>query len=314
MQGSKPAVSCRIGGNSPKFLSHPAHADLQPADVDVGIVYTGEDQLLMQLLDTLRESIGSRRQRVLLIDNASDRGVASFTSTVKPTTVIQNKRRLTYAENINRILAASKAPYILLLNTDIYFEPEANCLAEMLDFMHEHPDCGIAGCRVYHPDGNFAFPARRFPTVRTIACRRLGLSRFMPNEIDKHLYRNRDHRSVFDCDWLSGCFLMLRRAAFEDVGLFDCGFKKYFEDVDYCLRVAMAGWRVMFNGATHYYHYEQRSSRQVFSKSAFIHLSSYLRWLRKWGVNPQRLLAQNAALPSPSRESVPDEPEQTRAA
>ena len=314
MQGSKTAVSNAPKGQLRKFCSDKDDAPRRTADVDVGIVYTGEDELLTQLLDTLRESIGSRRQRVLLVDNASDHGVAPFVSAVNSTTVIHNTKRLTYAENINRILEASQAPFVLLLNTDIYFQPEEQCLAKMLDFMHEHPDCGIAGCRVYHPDGNFAHPARRFQTVRTIACRRLGLSRFMPNEIDRYLYRHCDPDSAFECDWLSGCFLMLRREAFEDVGFFDDGFKKYFEDVDYCLRVALAGWRVMYNGATHYYHYEQRSSGQVFSQSAFVHLRSYFRWLRKWGMNPQRLLSRNAVLPVPSHANIPDDTDEKRAA
>ena len=48
------------------------------------------------------------------------------------------------------------------------------------------------------------------------------------------------------CQWLSGCFLMLRNKAIEKIGLFDESFGKYFEDVRLCLRMARGGWHVMF--------------------------------------------------------------------
>ena len=68
---------------------------------------------------------------------------------------------------------------------------------------------------------------------------------------------------TWECDWLSGCFLMVRREAIEEVGRFDEGYRKYFEDVDICLRMARAGWQVMYHGATSCYHLESRSSKRL---------------------------------------------------
>ena len=87
---------------------------------------------------------------------------------------------------------------------------------------------------------------------------------------------------------------MVRRKALDEVGLLDLQFKKYFEDVDFCLRMARAGWKVMMNGATFCYHLEQRASRNLFSRDAFVHLQSYARWLAKWGLDPARNLAPAA--------------------
>jgi GT2 family glycosyltransferase len=81
---------------------------------------------------------------------------------------------------------------------------------------------------------------------------------------------------------------MVRRQAVDEVGLLDLQFRKYFEDVDFCLRMARGGWRVMMNGETFGYHLEQRASRNLFSKDAFVHLQSYARWLAKWGFDPAR--------------------------
>ena len=257
-------------------------------DVDVGFIYTHERHYMTPLATSLAQSAPGVAMRMILVDNASGEGVAEWLETAPGTVVVRNNRRLGYAANLNRILEASTARYALLLNTDMYFEPAEQCVAKMVRFMDAHPDCGVSGCRLYHPDGTFGFPARRFQSLATIAARRLGLARLLGKTVDSYLHRDRPRDSVFDCDWLSGCFLMVRRAAVEEVGPFDLRFRKYFEDVDFCLRMARAGWRVMMNGQTWCYHLEQRASKNLFSRDALLHLQSYLMWLAKWGLRPER--------------------------
>lgn len=257
-------------------------------DVDVGFIYTHERQFMTPLVTSLAQSARGVAMRMILVDNASEEGVDEWRDAAPGTLVVRNSRRLGYAANLNRILEASTARYALLLNTDMHFDPAEQCVAKMVRFMDAHPDCGVSGCRLYHADGSFGYPARRFQTLTTIAARRLGLSRFLGRAVGTYLHSDRPRDSVFDCDWLSGCFLMVRRQAVDEIGAFDLRFRKYFEDVDFCLRMARAGWRVMMNGQTWCYHLEQRASRNLFSKDAWLHLQSYLRWLAKWGLHPHR--------------------------
>ena len=84
------------------------------------------------------------------------------------TLVLRNDRRLGYAANLNRVLDASAARYVLLMNTDMYFDPREQCLARMVTLMDGRPRCGVAGCRLYHADGADARAARRFPTLPLI--------------------------------------------------------------------------------------------------------------------------------------------------
>jgi GT2 family glycosyltransferase len=195
--------------------------------------------------------------------------------------MLVNTARLGYGANLNRILAATTAPYVLLMNTDMAFDPAEPCLLEMVRFMEANPRCGVSGCRLYRPDGRYAYPARRFQTPRMIAARRLGLGRVFRGSLGDYLYRKRNRFDSFLCDWLSGCFLFVRKAAYEDVGPFDRRFKKYFEDVDFCARMTQAGWEVIFHGGTYCYHHEQRASRRLFSADAWQHVRSYLVWLGK---------------------------------
>ncbi len=265
-------------------------------DLDIGAIYTYEQNFMPPLLSTLAASGDGVRMRLLLVDNVSDDGAEQWRPLFPQVDIIRNQRRLGYAPNLNRILEASTAPYVLLLNTDMEFDPAEQCAARMVRFMDQNPDCGLSVCRIYHPDGHYAWPARRFQSLKTLASRRLGLSRLFGDEVDRYLYKHRDIYSEFDCDWVSGCFMMVRRRAYEQVGGFDCGFRKYFEDVDMCLRMSLAGWRVMFNGATSCIHCEQRASKRLLSRDGYLHARSYLRWLRKWGPAPGRRLkkAQSA--------------------
>lgn len=281
----------------------------QAADVDIGVIYTYERDMAHPLLATLAQSGDSVAMRLMLVDNASE-GIDEFAHYFPQTCVIRNDARLGYGANINRILAASTARYVLILNTDMLFDPEEQCIAKMVQFMDTHPDCGLSACRLYHPDGNYGHPARRFPTVPMIISRRVTGVQLFPWAHDRYLYRERENRSTFQCDWVSGCFMMIRRSAMEMVGPVDPQFRKYFEDTDYCRQMAEHGWRVMFHGATYCYHLEQRASKQIFSRDAWTHLGSYCKWLLKWGPQasqrPQRSLA--VAAPTEPSHLPPEQP------
>lgn len=283
-----PRAACQLA----ERVAHIAPIRDEP-DLDVGVIFTNETDLMPPLLASLSRSGDDLSMRLILIDNASGAGTKPWETYFPQTITVRNAERLGYADNLNRILAQATARYVLLLNTDMSFDPAEQCAAKMVDFMERHVDCGIAGCRLYHADNSYAYPARRFQSLRTIAARRLGFEGLFPDEIDRYLYLERSPFDVFECDWLSGCFLMVRRLAVEQVGLLDSGFTKYFEDVDLCLRMALAGWRVMFNGQTYCYHLEQRASTRLLSWDAWVHLRSYVRWLRKWGFDPQGRVVQD---------------------
>ena len=254
-----------------------------PCDLDVGVIYSGERNLMGPLLSTMKASAPGLNYRLILVDNHSCDGIEPWRQIVPETKVLKNSERLHYAANLNRILTASTARYVLAMNTDMFFDPRQRCLARMVDFMDSHPACGIAGCRLFHTDGRDARAARRFQTLPVVLARRFGLGGFMNRTLERYFYMDHAPGESFDCQWLSGCFLMLRNKAVAEVGLFDESFGKYFEDVDMCLRMARAGWRVMHHGATSAYHIEQRASRRLFSADAWRHLRSYFYWLRKWG-------------------------------
>jgi GT2 family glycosyltransferase len=80
-------------------------------------------------------------------------------------------------------------------------------------------------------------------------------------------------------EWVNAAFLLLRREAFASVGGFDDGYHMYCEDVDLCLRLQLAGWRLARAGGTVVEHPARRSSHRD-ARHLFWHLASLWRLWR----------------------------------
>ena len=235
-------------------------------DLDIGVIYTHERDLMPRLLSTMAASGDGLRMRLILVDNASADGARAVVPPLPATRSLRNARRLGYAANLNRILRASTRRYVLLMNTDMYFDPRNHCLARMVALMDGRPECGVAGCRLFHADGSDAHAAAAIPDLAAGAGAplRAGLAAAAQRP-PLFLRRTRAGRDL-DLRLALRLLPVVRRAAAEKVGPFDEGYGKYFEDVDICLRMARAGWSVMYHGAASCYHLESRGQQESASR------------------------------------------------
>jgi N-acetylglucosaminyl-diphospho-decaprenol L-rhamnosyltransferase len=249
-------------------------------DLTISIISTNEKHYLDLLLPQIPVVATGIEFEVILIDNASNDGTSDLAKQYPFIKIIRNEEKQFFCANHNRAIEKAIGKYILLLNPDICFDTTEPCLSRMFRFMEAHPDCGISGCRVYNYDKVFAFPARRYQTLSIVIGRRIPIFA-AKSAIDRYLYKEYDVNSTFEADWLSGCFLFVRKSMLGKTGLLDSGFIKYFEDVDICRRAHATGWKVLYFGETYYYHLEQRASKKLFSKDAIRHLRSWMRWRRK---------------------------------
>jgi len=74
------------------------------------------------------------------------------------------------------------------------------------------------------------------------------------------LMKDYDHKVAAEVDWLMGACLMVNEKALEQVGGMDERFFLYFEDVDWCRRFWLRGWKVLYLPAVKFSHYHQRTS------------------------------------------------------
>jgi GT2 family glycosyltransferase len=195
---------------------------------------------------------------IVVVDNASrDDSAAHLASHHPDVTLIRSGQNLGFGRANNLGLEACHAPFVLLLNTDAFVEPEA--LARSLAHMQAHPRCGILGARLIGRDGRLQPSCRYFPSPLSGPVTRLGLQRLLPRvrQVDDMAW---GHDEVRACDWVPGCYYLVRREVIEQVGLFDPRFFLYYEEVDHCREAKRAGWEVHYFPGTQVVHWGGESA------------------------------------------------------
>ncbi len=180
----------------------------------------------------------------VVVDNASRDGSAEYLAQSHA-----DAELICMAENVgfgranNAALPKVHTPYVLLLNADAFVAPDSLRLS--LDYMAAHPRCGVLGARLVGRDGSAQPSARNFPTPWNTFLHQTGLQRWFPRtpRIDPP---DRDADTAGECDWVPGCYYLIRKEVIDQVGLFDPLFFLYAEEVDLCRRVKAAGWQVHY--------------------------------------------------------------------
>lgn len=147
----------------------------------------------------------------------------------------------------NAGLREARGEILLLLNDDT--ELRNDIFSRLESYFSANPDCGVAGCKLLNPDGSVEYSCRRFPGFASAMFNRYSVfTRMFPGNpfSADYLMRDFDRNSDQDVDWVSGACLAIRRRAMEQVGLLDEDIRFFTEDVDYCLRMHQAGWRVCY--------------------------------------------------------------------
>lgn len=235
--------------------SRPERSPPRPAPdplLEIVIVSAGSARELVRgcLRSLERHPLRQGATSVWLVDNASADGTAETVRVEFPwvrLVALDSNSGFCIANNI--ALRASTAPYLLLLNPDT--EVLDGSLDHLVDLMRERPDVGVAGCRLVLRDGSFDHAAKRsFPTPLSALAHFTGIGRGRkaPGALAQYRAPDLDEHATGEVDAVNGAFMLVRRAAVEQVGLLDERYRLYMEDLDWCYRFKQAGWRVLYDG------------------------------------------------------------------
>lgn len=184
--------------------------------------------------------------RTIVLDNAStDGSVPAIRAAHPDVRIVCLPANLGYAGNNNVGIAeacAEGADWVFVLNEDAVLHE--GCLAELVRAGSSDSRIGVVGPLVYHYD-----EPERIQSAGGV----LG-----PQWESRHLAQNEVDRGQFteprDVDWVSGCGIMVRASAIEQIGALDERFFYYWEETEWCLRARLAGWRVVHAPSARLWH------------------------------------------------------------
>lgn len=227
--------------------------------VTVIVVNYNTAHLLPEMFAALELAASGFELECIVIDNASrDDSVALMRRDFPQHQLLVNQINVGFGRANNQALPFVSGDYVLLLNTDAFVEPDT--LSKTVTFMESNQRCGVLGVRLVGRDGALQPCCRYFPTPLNTFLHRTGLEGLFPS-VTKADDLAWDHASVRRCDWVPGCYYLVRREVIDQIGLFDPRYFLYFEEIDHCRAVKRAGWDVVFLPDTTVMHIGGESAR-----------------------------------------------------
>jgi len=246
------------------------------------IVTWNSASTIQNCLESIRTQSVDDPIEVIVVDNHSfDHTTRLVKDGFPEVNLVANETNTGFAAANNRAAMIAKGRYLLLLNPDTEVPPGA--FHKLIEYADSYPEIGVLGPRLVNSDGShqrscwrgypgvamalidalylWTFP--RFPIAR--------LSEYTPEELTRPC----------DVDHLLGACLLIRRAAWEEVGPFDEVFFLFLEETDWCWRARRNGWRVVYYPDVTIVHHGQHSMRQQPSQSLPQFYRSYCRFYRK---------------------------------
>lgn len=216
-------------------------------DVSVIIVNWNTKDILRDCLASVYEQAGDIDYEVIVVDNAStDGSVEMVKNDFDKVVLLENAQNKGFAAANNQGMEIAKGRYVLLLNSDTLVLDGA--IAKTVGFADTNPRSGVIGCRVLNLDRTLQPTCFMFPSVLNMFLASTYLYKLFPGS--RFFGRERmtwwDRSDVRQVDVVTGCFMLVRREAIDQVGVMDERFFMYAEETDWCYRFKKNGWEVVF--------------------------------------------------------------------
>lgn len=182
---------------------------------------------------------------LIVVDNGStDRSnkLAQKLKLPAKTLLIQNKTNLGFVKANNQGYKESRGKYILLLNNDTKVDP--SFLNILVSKAIEDSTIGVLQPKMFLMDKKGYLDNAGSFLTRIGFWHHWGFLEKDSKEFDKE-------REIFSA---KGACMLIKRSVIEKAGLFDNDFVQYFEETDFCWRVWLSGFRVLFYPKAVIYH------------------------------------------------------------
>lgn len=262
------------------------------------VAYKSRDEI-GACLASLPERMEGRVVETIVVDNSPGDGTGEIVRCDFPRVAyLPAQANLGFGRANNLGYAHSRGEFVLFLNPDTISNVAA--LVHCIDRLRADRRIGMISPKLVQADGGMDLACRRsIPTLWDGFCRATGLAAALPNRAFfagynlTHLAENGTH----DVGAINGAFMLLSRCVLEAVApkgeVFDEQFFMYGDDLDLCIRVTRAGWRIVYDGRVQILHLKGLSvakdydtmARAIFDANRDVYLKHFnpsgSRWVRR---------------------------------
>ena len=236
------------------------------SDIDVSIIIVNWNtcNILRGCLNSLYQETHGIVYEVIVVDNAStDNSSEMVQSEFSWVFLLKNTKNQGFAKANNQGMEIAKGRYFLLLNSDTIILNGA--IQKTVQFADRHKETGVVGCRVLNPDKTLQMTCFMYPSLLNMLLAATYLYKLFP----RSKFFGREQMTWWDRDdqreveVVTGCYLLVRKKAIEQVGMMDDSFFMYAEETDWCFRFKEAGWKCFFMPDAEIVHLGGQSTQQV---------------------------------------------------
>lgn len=216
--------------------------------ISVIVVTWNSEDYIANCLESIYRETAEWDREIFVVDNASADRTAETVQTKFPDTILErNQKNLGFAAANNQALVKSAGDYVLLINPDTVITPGA--LAKMTAVLEQNPEVGMVGPMILNDDGSIQYTcARRLPSLLTEVWWLTGLDQRFKNSriFGRYLMSDWDHRDSRLVEQISGACMLIRRETLQRSGPLDARFFFMYEDVEFCRRVGLQGYKIYY--------------------------------------------------------------------
>ncbi|MBT4123195.1 glycosyltransferase [Candidatus Woesearchaeota archaeon] len=219
----------------------------------IAIIHRNGIDRLKAVLDSVINA-SNAIDEIIIVDNAStDGSISTISKTYKDITVIYNEHNTGYGYAANQAINKGSGKYFLICNNDITIPEDS--LDRFEDIFTSDQKIGMVSGQQTNLNGDNVRTSSKAPSL------------FSEFDGIGRIDHSKDPKETTEVGILRGACLAVRKLAIDEVGTYDDDFFFYFEDTEWCIRMAREGWKVVIAPHIKIPHIGGSSSNEFYSQS-----------------------------------------------
>ena len=218
-------------------------------DLSIILVNYKATQLVLDCIQSIYEQTVQHSFEIILVDNDSKDNCKEHVLAKFPAVkFLPMEYNAGFARANNAGIAISSGEYILILNTDTIILDGA--IDKSITLLQQHQEAVASGVQLLNTDGSTQISGAHLikgGLNTLLPLPYLGrLIRYLGYKFKSTIPSVQTISETIEVDWIVGAYILVKRAALKQTGLFDNDFFMYAEEIEWCGRLRKAGKLLLF--------------------------------------------------------------------